>query len=433
MNDFVENLMIRTSLRVEDYMRTRNFAAHKSGLRTFGSFFIRDYVKKLSAYESYLVHQYDTDKQNRVISRALSLIRQNPEKRISQTNTEGLSRSIILKKRVGETERGVLLVSFENELQKVLDCPGFQTMEKDYQIIFLPTWQPIFSVPLLVIGARSTLDFFVMPSSLDNMKHCGQISSRCRPLPFNAASWVNEDFYPSKSVTKDIDIIMLANFSKYKRHWLLFEALRDLSQNLVVVLAGTPLGNRTRESLIREAKAFQVENSFQIVERPSDDELVDLLSRSKILCALSSKEGAYIAVAEALMANTPVGMYSNAIIGCKSYINEKTGVLFEPHQRLAPQIADFLAKSHTFRPAEWARDNICARKNGIILNEMLKSHSISKQLPWSQDIESFYSKHFDFYYYGGPDCEGAFKDTYMRFQEEIGLTIKRPTASDYKF
>ena len=89
------------------------------------------------------------------------------------------------------------------------------------------------------------------------------------------------------------------------------------------MLLGESFESRTKESLEMEARVFGVENRINIVEDPSQNEIADYLSRSKIFCALSHKEGSYIAVVESLMANTPVGMYANAMIGSKAYINEK--------------------------------------------------------------------------------------------------------------
>ena len=58
---------------------------------------------------------------------------------------------------------------------------------------------------------------------------------------------------------------------------------------------------------------------------------------AKIFLALSAKEGSYISIAESLFSGTPVGVYRDAVIGSKDYINEHTGTLLDSREPLAPQ------------------------------------------------------------------------------------------------
>jgi glycosyltransferase involved in cell wall biosynthesis len=421
----------RSLLRAEDYLRRNDYAAYRSKMLRFGSLFSRDNRKKIEASVAYLVNHYKSCNQKETILRTLTLLKRHGYNFASQTETKNtIQHSIMLKKCFGKNERGVILISFEKELLKLLNSNKFSEIEDKFQIIFLPSWQPVYSVPLLFLASMAKNDFFVMPSSFDELESCNNISSFCKPLPFHAASWVNEKFYPSTFVKKDIDIVIVAVFGKYKRHWKLFEALAELPNDLVVYLLGIPYESRSKESLLKEARAFGVENSIKIVESPSQDAIIDFMSRSKIFCALSHKEGSYIAVVESLMANTPVGMYANAIIGSKAYINEHTGVLFDPCKRLAPQLKDFIERSSRFSPGQWARANISARKNSIKLNNMLRQYSYSQEFGWNTDIEMFFCRHFDFHYYSGAECEEAFRDAYADFRTEFGLTLERPHPSE---
>src|SRR3981081_3269663 len=145
-----------------------------------------------------------------------------------------------------------------------------------------------------------------MPSSLRDYEFCRDSHRDLIALPLQAASWVHPDQYRA-SVRKDIDIIMVANFSPYKRHWRLFQALRDLPKDLRVVLVGVPLSGRTKEHLLKEARLFGTSDRLEIHESPSDATVADLLARSRIFLGLSAREGSFIAVTEALFSNTPVG------------------------------------------------------------------------------------------------------------------------------
>src|SRR5207253_1995417 len=77
------------------------------------------------------------------------------------------------------------------------------------------------------------------------------------------------------------DLRMLAHFDPVKRHWLLFDALRKLPASFRVLLVGVPLGGRTEKDLLDEARTFGVQDRFELLLRPSRDEVLAALARSR--------------------------------------------------------------------------------------------------------------------------------------------------------
>ncbi len=339
---------------------------------------------------------------------------------------ETLDRSIILKQPGPNGEMGCLLIQFEPELNKLARSPRLKEIQREYDILFLATWQPFYSLPLYAFMARAERRLLLMPSSFRDYELCRDTHPDLIALPFQSASWVHPKFY-GEPPEKDIDIIMVANFSPYKRHWLLFRALRQLPKNLRVVLVGVPLSGRTRESLLQEARLFGTEDRLEIYESPPNATVADLLSRAKIFLGLSAREGSYIAVTEALFSNTPVGLYRNAIVGSKDHVNEHTGTLFDPNKPLAGQILEFLEKAGSYHPAEWARANISSVVNSAKLNGLLRDLARSEGRPWTRDIEPFYCKHFEFRY-ENEGSERLYQETYKDFRNRLRMTITRPEA-----
>jgi glycosyltransferase involved in cell wall biosynthesis len=337
---------------------------------------------------------------------------------------ETLNRSIILKPPGPNGEMGYLLTSFENELDKLARSPRLMDIQREYDIVFLATWQPFYSLPLYTFMARADRRLLLMPSSLRDYELCRDTRPDLVALPFQASSWVHPRDY-REPPAKDIDIIMVANFSPYKRHWLLFQALRQLPKDLRVVLVGVPLSGRTRETLLQEARLFGTEDRVEIYESPPNATVADLLSRAKIFLGLSAREGSYIAVTEALFSNTPVGLYRNAIVGSKDHVNEHTGTLFDPHKPLAGQILEFLERAGGYRPAEWARANISSVVNSSKLNGLLRDVARSEGKPWTRDIEPFHCKHFEFLY-EDEGTERLYQETYEDFRKRFRMTIARP-------
>jgi glycosyltransferase involved in cell wall biosynthesis len=378
--------------------------------------------RRLGPLDRFLRHNPRSPMAGRVFRRAVELARETEPARGVQTL--GLGRAIILKRPGEGGELGYLLVQFEADLDTIARCPHLADLQQRYDVLFHATWIPYYSEPLYRFVARAPRRLLILPSSRSDYELCRDGHEEMIALPFQSSSWIHPKYYRDP-VRKDIDIIMVANFSPYKRHWLLFRALRELPRNLRVVLVGVPLGPWTKEALLAQARAFGVEDRFEIHECPDDATVADLLSRARIFLGLSAREGSFISVAEALFSDTPAGLYRNAMVGSKDYINEQTGTLFDPARPLSDQILEFLAKSDTFRPAEWARAHIASTINVAKLNGLLRDLALQEGRPWTRDIEPFHCRRLCFLY----DRESAaaeFRDLYQQFREEFDLQIDRP-------
>jgi glycosyltransferase involved in cell wall biosynthesis len=411
--------------KLEDWLRTKNAAGLGSLALLAASARATADVKlaRLIAVATYFPR---TD----LARRAMRIAGRHAAENVKTAPTSGvasLERSVILKPFVSEREPGFLAVSFEHELMKLVRLSSFSRLERQYRIVFLPTWQPFYSVALSLLDARSTQPYFLMPSAFSERDLCGEFSQKCTFLPFHAASWVRAALYPASSQKKTIDLLMVANFSRHKRHWRLLEALSQMPREIRAVFAGVPLSGRTAASLYEEARLFGVEDRTEIIESPPDESLRDLLRAARLLCAMTHKEGSYIAVAEALMAGTPVAMFSNAKIGTKAYINDETGFLLSPRKRLAPQLMRALDNAEVFQPQTWAKENISAEVNSVSLNKLLRQWSIEQDLEWTLETEPVYSRHFEFLYLRD-DAEPDLAGEYRRLRREFGLGVARPAA-----
>ncbi len=304
-----------------------------------------------------------------------------------------LSKSAVIKA-PSLNEKGVIIVGFEHELERIVNSENFHLICDQYNILFMPTWQPFYSVELLKFLKLRPDAITILPSSVNCYFQSINVSPLINVLPFHASSWIDETIY--EPLEKDIDILMVANFSTYKRHNLLFEALRELPKSLKVLLVGRPLKDRTSKDLLNEADIYGVRNRFELVEAPSDNEVRNYLCRAKLVLGLSGREGSYVSLAEALFADAAVAVFSDAYIGTKSYITPQSGFLLQPERSLAEQIATCLELSSTLSPREWAVKNISAKLNNQKLNKLLKHSAVSKNELWSRDCCYFRIQSFQF-------------------------------------
>jgi glycosyltransferase involved in cell wall biosynthesis len=411
-------------LRLGDYFRINNYSALAALSMAPIALVSPNRRSRMNAAITFATYHAGSTLGSFLLSRAKDLAQQIATE-TARNDEATISRSAVIKPFVSKAEPGLLLVSFEYELSKLVALSRFTALELEYRIIFLPTWQPFYSDAVCLLDARATQSYFLMPSAFTEDVLCRQFSSKCRYLPFHAASWVRHASYQRPCSSKDIDILMIANFARYKRHWRLFEALARMPAGLRIVIAGLPLGKRTKESLLHEARLFGVDERIEIIEGATDSCLRSLLRRSRIFCAMTYKEGSYIAVAEALMAGVPVAMFEGAQVGTKAYITPETGFLLSPKTSLARQLAVALEATRDLDTQEWAKKHISAEANCTKLNDRLARWAAEERLEWTRDIEPFYCQNFGFRYFDQA-AEEAMAGEYKRMERQFGLTIRRP-------
>ena len=415
----------RCLLRLEDWARTGSLSRLKA-LLLLAKAQLYSKQEQLTARALYLVTWHPAPNRRSFVEKTVTFA---AKLGTTLNRSAKLRRSVLLKAPISKRERGLLLVSFEPELAKLAQLAKLSELEDQYAIVFLPTWQPFYSGALFEFAARAQRSYWIMPSSTPDQVLCTDFGPLCRPLPFQASSWISSGQYAQVPATKSIDFLMLANFNSYKRHWRLFEAAQNLPSSTRIVLAGRPFGGRTINSLIAEADAFGVRDRIQIYEDPSDEEVAALLASAKVFCALSHKEGSYIAVAEALMANTPVAMFSNAIVGSKEYLGPATGWLLAPDRPLGPQLLECLARADHMHPRDWARANIAAEISVPRFNELMRKDALQLGEAWTVDLAPFFCRHFEFSYLD-PRIEADFQPAYQDIANQFGLEILRPPGAE---
>lgn len=410
--------------RIFNFLRERNVSGYLSLAKLLTLFASTSGKAKVLALTGPLSHFSRLPAQQYLVNRAIEYSReQNSREAGVRAATVALNHCMVLKPFQSASERGVLLISFEKELDKIVANPELLGLvESRYQILFLPSWTGLFSPALLSLTARATQDFYVLPVHANERELVKLLGPLAHPLPFNAASWVNEDLYQTPGLPRDIDCLLVANFASFKRHWLLFKALQGLPDSVSAVCVGVPLGSRTRASLEAEAAQYGVRHRVEIIENPPQELLREYFQRAKVFCAMSYREGSFIAVAEALVSGTPVVMFKNAHIGTRELIDNRTGALVGSVRELRKKILRFLEEDRHDEVRKVAAEHVGARANSRLLNGLLKEAALKRGELWTQDIEPFYSMRLSFYYYS-PDAPDLFKDDYQ-FLKQHGVTLK---------
>jgi hypothetical protein len=334
-----------------------------------------------------------------------------------------IHKSIILKAPRGNGERGVLFVAFEDNWLRLLRYVDISRLAQDYHLIISPTWSPPHDLPLLLAVKLWPGTLFTILSALEDIPVFERISPRIATIPVLASSWVDPAlFAPRGQGRKTFDIVMLANFARYKRHFALFRALKDMSPMTSVVLLGRGWDGRTADHLRHEAELFGVQNQVTIREGLPDAEMIRTLQESRVSVIMSKAEGACVAVAESLFADVPVALLENASVGSRAFINDQTGCFLRT-DRIAEDLTEFIAHSDRYRPRQWMLENGKSyRESSQILNSAVKSWAQSHGEPWTTDLKPIHWRPYARFV--GPADTAEMLAEYHRFAGEYGVPIE---------
>jgi hypothetical protein len=299
-----------------------------------------------------------------------------------------LDRTIVLKAPGADGEKGVILVMLEpNWLRLIAGCPGLETLDDRFTFVLSTGWSntDYGPVALAVRSLRGTV--FIQACNYGEIPRLEAFSPRIRCLPTIACDWIDPGYYePRPFHRREIDILMVANWAPFKRHWHLFEGLSRMPRDIRVAMIGQPDGPHTLESVREQARLFGVKQDIEFAECLPIERVAEYQCNSKISIILSRREGCCVAVVESLFADSPVALLRDAHVGPRAYINEQTGMLLE-HARLDRQLMRFLEAADQCRARDWAMENISCFQSIGKLNTLLRDDALASGRPWTTDLK----------------------------------------------
>ena len=298
-----------------------------------------------------------------------------------------LTRSVVLKA-PANGEKGVLLNYFEYNLARVLALQDddLAWLDQHYHLIFVASWSPTDYALLGSALLRLKSPLSIQCANETERARLAALDPRLIVLPGLACDWVDPAFYqPRPMAERRIDVLMVANWGEFKRHWEFFLALRRLPADLRVVLIGQREGGRDRASIERLARRLGVPQQLELLESLPIERVTELECDARVSVILSRREGGCVAAVESLFAGCALAMRADARIGSSAHINDHTGRRLRPG-RIAQDLATLLAEAGSLDPRAWACAHI---RNDLTLqriNLVLREQSLAAGLTWSADL-----------------------------------------------
>jgi len=176
-----------------------------------------------------------------------------------------IKKGVILKPPVSAQEKGVLLIAFEQHWVRLLRYADLDKVARDYHLVVGPTWSPPHDLPIMLAGHFWPGPLVHLLSNFDDQQVFGRLLDDSVAVPLLSSSWVDPTLFATdEPVAKEYDIVMLANFATYKRHFSFFRMLKKLPRETKVLLLGRPLRDRSEATIRYEASLAGVEDRITI-------------------------------------------------------------------------------------------------------------------------------------------------------------------------
>jgi glycosyltransferase involved in cell wall biosynthesis len=326
----------------------------------------------LTFYERYLRNLQPASQIPRVFSQPEMLLR---------------SLAVVLKSPSG-AEKGVLMLKYSHTFPLFAARYDVQSIAQRYHIVLEPDWSG-YCDPNILLYSRYPFPVFVQAYESRDAKLIADLGSNLVVVPTSTNWWVDHRlFYPMPAVVKDRDIVMVAGFAPYKRHYQFFQALARLrawGHRPSVLLLGFPSDYSYRD-ILQQAELVGVADQIEIHESVPFHEVNGLINRAKVILLWSRKEGVNRAIIEGMYANIPCIVRAGFNYGCPyPYINEHTGC-FSTERDLPRTLLTMIEQYSRFRPREWVINYMSPQRATQILSEVIEKVARSRGEDWTNDI-----------------------------------------------
>lgn len=301
---------------------------------------------------------------------------------------EMLGGIVIVLKTPKNNEKGVILLNYSYYFPLFLKFFDVNKISDKYNIILEPSWAGFCELSIL---AYSLLDnpVYLMCYEQRDKKFITELNVPLIPIDIGPSWFVDHnDFVPLENQKRDMDIIMVAGWARFKRHDNFFKCIHELKnkgRNIQVTLVGYPV-DMTKEQIIELAKYHNVENLVHIYESITPKEVSILLARSKINILWSKFEGNNRAIIEGMFCDTPVILYDGHNYGEHyDFINNKTGH-FSNERNLSEVITKIIDHQESYSPREYVMNNRNCILATEIMSKVIKERELSMGRIWSSDL-----------------------------------------------
>jgi len=297
------------------------------------------------------------------------------------------SRVLVLKSPAAN-EKGVLLIDYTFALPLFAKCFDLTAISRQYHIVLEPSWSGYCDLDILCYAQLDAPVFIQAPEPRDAL-FLRRLGCSFVPVPLGDNWWVDHRvFRPLPGVAKDVDVVMIGSWGRYKRHHSFFAALAELrarGAELNAILLGYP-GDYTREDILRQAQHYHVDDQLEIYERLSAAEVNEQLNRARVNLVWSRREGCNRSSIEGMFAGVPCILREGFNYGQRyAHINPQTGS-FSSERDLPDRLLWAIQHFQSFSPHQWVLENMSCQRATAVLENTIRETALARGENWTRGL-----------------------------------------------
>lgn len=320
----------------------------------------------------------------------------------------------------GSIEKGVLLIKYSYYFALFAKLFDWESVQNKFHIVLEPSWAGYCEKSILLYTHLPS-DVFVMAYEDRDKSFLLGLESNLVPVDIGPSWWVDHRvFKPSENLNRDIDVLMVASWSSFKRHSYLLKALSQLNKKgkrLNLSLVGYP-GDMTLEDIKALAHQHGVFEQTTFYEWITPEEVSDLMRRAKVNVLWSRFEGNNRSIIEGMFCDTPCVIRAGHNYGQHyDYINSQTG-MFSSEAELSSTLEYMVENFERFSPREYVLNNRSCLKATELLNAVIRTRVEESGGLWTQDIVPKVNELHGMHYYNSGSAE-TFTESYNFLRESL--------------
>ncbi|WPL17677.1 Glycosyl transferases group 1 [Thiorhodovibrio winogradskyi] len=275
--------------------------------------------------------------------------------------------------------KGVIIVKYNYCFPLMFKLFDMKSLAEHYHIVLEPSWAGTCD-PAIIAYSVLDVPVFVMAYEDRDRDFLNLINTTLNPICLSSNWWVDHRvFYADPSVTKDIDVVVIAAWARFKRHHKIFKALRSVRKyrgNIKIALVGYP-GDLTIDQIKKLATHFGLNDVIEYHEKIPQCKVSAILRRSKVNLLWSRFEGINRGIIEGMFCDVPCVIREGFNYGQKyAYINPKTGV-WASESNLPEVLVDVIEKYNEFEPRAYVMEHhncfLATKKLQELINASLRN------------------------------------------------------------
>lgn len=342
---FLFNKRVKALALIATLFRTNWYGSYQLPL-----FFISLFIGKLTKNTKF----------NLIINEYITSLEQDPAKDHIHKNPERLFESmLIVVKSPSGTDKGVAILKYSYYFPLIIKLFDVNQLTQKYHLVLEPSWAGFLDLSILSY-VQFNEPVFVMTYETKDKRLLTQLNTNLVPIDIGPNWWVDEsNFNFSSTSERDIDVIVVASWSKFKRHYQILKTLKKVIKtkpDLKICLVGYD-GDLSITFIKKMIGAFGLHNNVEIHHKVPTEKVAELFARSKVNILWSRFEGNNRSIIEGFFCDTPVILREGHNFGDHyPYINEQTGLYANEHT-LPEKILSILNEDSLFSPREYVMQN----------------------------------------------------------------------------